>query len=203
MSFSPCFVSFFYLWVPGFSPLRFSLISSLVFILSLAQFCALEDVLSTEYNPGLLYNQISCEHTHTHTHISVRTCVCRAETHVHIIYSKNFNINEHNHKGKQTFLHTLKQKSAKCTHTHSHVILPQGSDSSESFTCVLCTDTRQQNLDYVQHRQRNSALFDQNKAFALKYSNIPWDVGTQKWPCAYVSTGILRWMRYESHWALS
>lgn len=112
--------------------------------------------------------------THTHTHISVRTCVCRPKTPVHIIYSKNFNIIEHNHKGKQTFLHTLKQKSAKCTHTLSHVILPQGSDSSESFTCVLCTDTRQQNLDYVQHRQTNSALFDQNKAFALKYSNIPW-----------------------------
>lgn len=26
---------------------------------------------------------------------------------------------------------------------------------------------------------------------------------TQKWPCACVSAGILRWMRNKSHWALS
>ncbi len=168
-----CFVSLFYLWVPGLSPLLFSLISSLIYILSLAQFYALEDVLSTEYNPGLLCNQ-KILWGHTHTQVCAHAYAHQIYLCTHNIYFKIilYTVHEHNHKGNKhsptrsnksvqnahTDKHTHTGTGTRTdthTHTHTHVIPPEGSNSSESFTCVLCADTRQQHLDSAQHRQKN------------------------------------------------
>ncbi len=127
-----CFVSLFYLWVPGLSPLLFSLISSLIYILSLAQFYALEDVLSTEYNPGLLYNQkILWGHTHTHTHkcahMRMHTRYIRAHTTstlklFYILYmsttKKATNIPPHA-QTRECKMHTQTQTHTR-TYTHTH-----------------------------------------------------------------------------------
>ncbi len=167
-----CFVSFFNLWVPGLSPLLFSLISSLISILSLARFYALEDVLSTEYNPGLLYNQISCEDTHTHT--SVRTCVCTPD--IHNIYFKMilYTVHEHNHKGNK---HSSTRSNKRVQNVRTHTLPCHSSSGIKQLRvlhlCALCWHTTTAFRFCSAQTEELSVLFDQNKAFVLKYSNNP------------------------------
>lgn len=175
-----CFVSFFNLWVPGLSPLLFSLISSLISILSLARFYALEDVLSTEYNPGLLYNQISCEDTHTHkcAHMRMHTRYTRAHTTSTL---KLFYILYMNTTTKATNIppHAQTRECKMCTHTHTHgMTLPCHSSSGIKqlrvlHLCALCWHTTTAFRFCSAQTEELSVLFDQNKAFVLKYSYNP------------------------------
>lgn len=123
--------------------LLLSLISSLVFILSLARLCATEDVLSTEHTPGLLYNQITA-HTHMRTSTRTEAHVQRNTQNLHFqtLWNDTGVPTEPNKHSSATPKQILNEKRKR-----SRVISPEGSNSSGLHSCALqCTDRWQPRL---------------------------------------------------------